>query len=114
MPNNPLFYLQKERLCIAEARKTGVPVVAVVDTDCDPQSVTMPIPGNDDAIRSIKLVVSRIAHAVLEGLNQREVMMLEQESSAETINENVTDDVPEDELLVVAATDSNDQVKGDI
>lgn len=106
--------LQKERLCVAEALKTGVPVVAVVDTDCDPQSVTVPIPANDDAIRSIKLVVSRIADAVLEGLNQREARMLEQESTIETDNETVPEQVQEDDLLVTSVANAEDQDKGTV
>ncbi len=61
----------KEKIAVAEARRMGVPIVALVDTDCDPSLVDYPIPGNDDAIRSIRLVTRKIADAVLEGLEQR-------------------------------------------
>jgi len=58
---------QKERIAVAEANKLGIPVVAIVDTNCDPQPIDFPIPGNDDAIRAIKLFTSRFADAILEG-----------------------------------------------
>ena len=61
----------KEDIAVAEARRVKVPIVALVDTDCDPTLVDQPIPGNDDAIRSIRLVASRIADAYLEGFNRR-------------------------------------------
>ena len=51
----------------SEARKLGIPVVAVVDTNCDPHVVTFPIPGNDDALRAIRLFTSKIADSVIEG-----------------------------------------------
>ena len=62
----------KESIAVAEARRVGVPIVALVDTDCDPTLIDYPIPGNDDAIRSIRLVTTRIADAVIEGRNRRE------------------------------------------
>jgi len=58
---------KKERIAVAEARKLSIPVSAVVDTNCDPEGVDYIIPANDDAIRAIKLVTSKIADAVLEG-----------------------------------------------
>ncbi len=58
---------RKERIAIAEARNLGIPVVAIVDTNCDPDEVDYVIPGNDDAIRAVKLFASKIADAVLEG-----------------------------------------------
>jgi len=58
---------KKERIGIAEARKLSIPIVAVVDTNCDPDEVDYVIPGNDDAIRAIKLLASKISNAVLEG-----------------------------------------------
>ena len=61
----------KEAIAVAEARRVGVPVVALVDSDCDPDLVHSPIPGNDDAIRSIRLVTARIADAIIEGTNHR-------------------------------------------
>jgi len=58
---------RKEKIAIAEALKLLIPIVAVLDTNCDPAGITYPIPGNDDAIRAIRLVTSRIANAVIEG-----------------------------------------------
>jgi small subunit ribosomal protein S2 len=58
---------KKEDIAVHEARKLGVPVVAIVDTNCDPDVVDYIIPGNDDAIRAIKLFAAKIADAVLEG-----------------------------------------------
>ncbi len=62
----------KEGIAVAEARRVGVPIVALVDTDCDPTLIDYPIPGNDDAIRSIRLVTTRIADSIIEGKNRRE------------------------------------------
>ncbi|MGH9466955.1 MAG: 30S ribosomal protein S2 [Terriglobales bacterium] len=59
----------KEQIAVAEARKLGIPVVAVVDTNCDPSAVDHVIPGNDDALRAIRLFTSRIADACFEGRN---------------------------------------------
>lgn len=60
---------RKESIAIAEARKLSIPIVALVDTNCDPDDVDYVIPGNDDAIRSIKLITSKIAEAINEGKN---------------------------------------------
>ncbi|MGH2359782.1 MAG: 30S ribosomal protein S2 [bacterium] len=62
---------RKEHIAIAEARKLGIPVVAIIDTNCDPDEIDYPIPGNDDAIRAVRLITSRIANAALEGLEER-------------------------------------------
>ena len=58
---------RKERIAILEARKLGIPVVAIIDTNCDPDEVDYPIPGNDDAIRAVKLIASKMCDAILEG-----------------------------------------------
>jgi len=62
---------RKEHIAIMEARKLGIPVVAIIDTNCDPDEVDYPIPGNDDAIRAVRLITSRVANAALEGLEER-------------------------------------------
>jgi small subunit ribosomal protein S2 len=62
---------KKEHLAIDEAQKLGIPVIAILDTNCDPDEVTYPIPGNDDAIRSVALLTRVIADAVAEGLMER-------------------------------------------
>lgn len=58
---------ERERNAVAEANKLGIPVIAIVDTNADPEPIRYPIPGNDDAIRAVKLVASRVADAVIEG-----------------------------------------------
>ena len=58
---------RKERIAVAEAKKLGIPIVAIVDTNCDPDEVDYVIPGNDDAIRAVKLISSAIANAIIEG-----------------------------------------------
>ncbi len=57
---------RKERIAVAEARKLGIPIIAIVDTNCDPDEIDLVIPGNDDAIRAVRLFCSTIADAVLE------------------------------------------------
>jgi len=86
MPGLPdaLFVVDpdKEKIAVLEGRKLGVPVVAIVDTNCDPDLVDYVIPGNDDALRSIRLFTSRIADAVLEGRQAAEDQRLEAEKIA--------------------------------
>jgi len=73
----------KERIAVAEANKLGIPVIAVVDTNCDPEPIDFPIPGNDDAIRAIKLFTGRIADAVLEGRAGWEAVRRERDAEVE-------------------------------
>ena len=58
---------RKERIAVAEARKLGIPIIAIVDTNCDPDEIDLVIPGNDDAIRAVRLLTGKMADAVLEG-----------------------------------------------
>ena len=58
---------RKERIAVAEAKKLGIPIVAIVDTNCDPDEIDSVIPGNDDAIRAVKLIASTMADAIIEG-----------------------------------------------
>lgn len=64
---------RKERIAVAEARKLNIPIVAIVDTNCDPDEVDYVIPGNDDAIRAVKLLTNKIAEACLEGKQGEQV-----------------------------------------
>lgn len=57
---------RKERIAVAEARKLGIPIIGIVDTNCDPDEIDVVIPGNDDAIRAVKLLTSKMADAVIE------------------------------------------------
>ena len=58
---------RKEKIAVAEAKKLNIPIVAIVDTNCDPDEVDYVIPGNDDAIRAVKLIAGAIANAIIEG-----------------------------------------------
>ncbi len=73
---------KKEKIAVAEARKLGIPVVAIVDTNCDPDEIDYVIPGNDDAIRAVKLIAGAMASAVMEG-NQGEADIAEEAGEAE-------------------------------
>ena len=58
---------RKERISVAEAHKLNIPIVAIIDTNCDPDEIDYPIPGNDDAIRAVRLLTGKIADAIIEG-----------------------------------------------
>ena len=75
---------RKERIAVAEARKLNIPIVAIVDTNCDPDEIDYVIPGNDDAIRAVKLLTARMADAIIEG-NQGESGAVD--SSAESYSD---------------------------
>lgn len=70
---------RKERIAVAEARKLGIPIISIVDTNCDPDEIDYVIPGNDDAIRAVRLFTNKIADAILEG---RQGEQQEQSSNA--------------------------------
>ena len=72
---------RKERIAVAEAKKLGIPIVAIVDTNCDPDEIDYVIPGNDDAIRAVKLISSAMADAVVEG-RQGQMGVAEAEAEA--------------------------------
>ena len=95
MPGLPdvLFVIDsnKEAIAVKEARRLGIPVVAIVDTNCDPDEVDYVIPGNDDALRAIRLFASKIADSVVEG----RALASEQEFTSEKI---VTDETPVEEV----------------
>ena len=76
--------IEHERIAVEEGRKARIPIFALVDSNCDPDLVDYVIPGNDDAIRSIRLVTARMANAVLEGMHQRESIMAEDAAVAAT------------------------------
>ena len=63
---------RKERIAVAEAKKLGIPIIAIVDTNCDPDEIDYVIPGNDDAIRAVKLIAGAMASAVIEGRQGQE------------------------------------------
>ena len=73
---------RKEKIAVSEAHKLGIPVVAIVDTNCDPDDVDYVIPGNDDAIRAVKLIASTIANAVIEGRQGEDALPEQPEEEA--------------------------------
>ena len=84
MPELPgaLFVVdpRKERIAILEAHKLGIPVVGIIDTNCDPDEIDFPIPGNDDAIRAVKLITSAISQAIIE-VKQGEIVEVNDEDA---------------------------------
>jgi len=74
---------QNEEIAVCEAKKLGIPVVAIVDTNCDPDKIDYVIPGNDDAIRAIRLLTSKIADAILEGREARDQQLQKYDEVAE-------------------------------
>ena len=70
---------RKERICIQEAHTLGIPLVGICDTNCDPEELDYVIPGNDDAIRAVKLIVSKMADAVIEGNQGQDAEVAEEE-----------------------------------
>ena len=74
---------RKERIAVAEAKKLNIPIVAIVDTNCDPDEIDYVIPGNDDAIRAVKLLTSRMADAVIEANQGEEAVAADAEEVAE-------------------------------
>ena len=80
---------KKERIAVLEAKKLGIPVVGLVDTNCNPEDVDYPIPGNDDAIRAVKLITDVMANAIIEG-RQGEILEPETEMVEEVASEEPT------------------------
>ena len=92
----------KEKLAVEEANKLGIPVIAVLDSNSDPQGVTFPIPGNDDAIRAITLYCELISGAVLDGISQEMVASGRDLGAAEEIAAEVLPDVAAEEIAAEA------------
>jgi small subunit ribosomal protein S2 len=94
----------KEQIAVRESRKLGIPVVAVVDTNCDPSEVDYVIPGNDDALRAIRLFTSKISESIAEGVHARDdKQMADMQAVAEP--EPVIADPAAEELFATAAAD---------
>ena len=77
----------KEAIAVAEARRMGIPIVAIVDTNCNPEGIDYPIPGNDDAIRAISLFTSIIANAVVDADNEAGLKIIEQDEDEEALSD---------------------------
>jgi small subunit ribosomal protein S2 len=76
---------RKEKIAVAEAKKLNIPIVAIVDTNCDPDEIDYIIPGNDDAIRAVKLIAGTIANAIIEG-RQGEDQVADSEEAVEEVS----------------------------
>ena len=99
---------KRERIAVSEARKLGVPTVAIVDTNCDPDEIDYVIPGNDDAIRAIRLFASKIADAAIEGKRLRE-----EELQGEAGEEPPTEPDPEQGIIDEATGEEREEAKND-
>ena len=86
---------RKEKIAVAEARKLNIPIVAIVDTNCDPDDVDYVIPGNDDAIRAVKLIASTMANAILEGRQGEQDAAEETAKAEEDAAEEATEEATE-------------------
>ena len=86
---------RKEYIAVNEARKLGIPVVAIVDTNCDPDVIDYPIPGNDDAIRAVRLLTGKIADAVIEGKSEMEIVVDEAAANVAEAAEEVAEEAIE-------------------
>ncbi|MBQ3033469.1 MAG: 30S ribosomal protein S2 [Deferribacterales bacterium] len=93
--------IKMEQNAVAEAHKLGIPIVAIVDTNCDPEQVDFPIPGNDDAIRACQLIAGRLADAVEEGKLSREDELVQDIRSAES-----NEDVEDEEIVSMAEAEA--------
>ena len=78
---------KKERICVQEAHTLGIPLIGIADTNCDPEELDYVIPGNDDAIRAVKLIVSKMADAVIEANQGEEAVADVEEASEEVVQE---------------------------
>jgi small subunit ribosomal protein S2 len=86
----------KESIAVKEAKKLGIPVVAIVDTNCDPEEIDFPIPGNDDATRAIQLYTNLVADAILDGLAEASMEMGVDLGEAEDLTELALEDTSEE------------------
>ncbi len=107
---------RKEAIAVAEANRMGIPIIAVVDTNCNPEGITYPIPGNDDAIRAINLFTQVIANAVIEADNEQGLKVIEtlqdddEEGDESSYSDNYDSDSDESDDDSNEAEDSDDNV----
>jgi small subunit ribosomal protein S2 len=104
---------RKESIAVAEARRMGIPVVAVVDTNCNPEGIEYPIPGNDDAIRAISLFTQIIANAVVDEDNEAGLRIVEGGDEGEDDLENLLTDVSikeEDQEIDIESYKTKDEI----
>ncbi len=91
---------KKEHICIQEAKKLGIPVVGLIDTNCDPDDVDVVIPGNDDAIRSVKLIVGALADAIIEAREGEEAVKASKPAEEDNVDMNaVMEEIKQEEVV---------------
>jgi small subunit ribosomal protein S2 len=100
----------KERLAVQEARRLEIPILALLDTNCNPDEIDYPIPANDDAIRAVKLLSSKIADAVIEGINLRKAAEQPETVEEEVAAESAFDELDADAKPELAHSASPDEV----
>ena len=89
----------KEQIAVAEARRMGIPIVAIVDTNCNPEGINYPIPGNDDAIRAISLFTSIIANAVIEADNDQGLKIIDTLGDEEEVTTDASTKKDDEEIV---------------
>jgi len=99
---------KKEAIAVTEAKRLGIPVIAVVDTNCDPTDITYPIPGNDDAIRAISLFVEIIANAVVDADNEAGIQIIETLGNEEELADQTVNKGEEEEEIVFSSDEGAD------
>ena len=92
---------KKERIAVKEAHILGIPVIGIVDTNCDPEELDIPIPGNDDAIRAVKLITETIANAVIEGKQGSQIEDNDNNDYDESAQEVSQEETVEDEKSTI-------------
>jgi len=101
-----------EHIAVLEASKLGIPVIALLDTDCNPQNIDIPIPGNDDAMRAIQIVLSRLADGVLKGVQDwkvKEAILRKQEDDRRRIEEKRREEIRQRQRAEAAARKRRDE-----
>ncbi|MBP5520544.1 MAG: 30S ribosomal protein S2, partial [Treponema sp.] len=104
----------KEQLAVAEARRMGIPIIAVVDTNCNPEGIDYPIPGNDDAIRAISLFTSIIANAVIESDNEAGLKILENLNDEDEVQTDASNKAEDEEIVDYSNYQPTEQKEEDI
>ena len=104
----------EESIAVHEAKILGIPVIAIVDTNCDPDEVDVPIPGNDDAIRAVKLITETIANAVLEGKQGTQNAYEEENNNSEENDEVNYEEINMQEALEVEVPAADEEIPAEI
>ena len=105
---------KKEKIAVKEAHILGIPVIGIVDTNCDPDELDFPIPGNDDAIRAVKLITETIANAVLEGKQGTQNAYEEESNNTEENDEVHYEEINMQEALEVEVPAADEEIPAEI